>query len=191
MGVSTSLRSQGWPEAVGLCKNRTNKWTTSQQNIFIPLLPVCPLHSTQQHSTPARGSNRSGEAIRSPFVHPSPPRYLHLLFSPDKRILRCYNSTRLVSVDRFLVGSNSPIAFIYFIYTSPSGALSRFICFGFVQFVLFGGLSLCRRPWPSGGVDSLLLGNSAEIEEDSGNLRFVLWKKYFWRWILSGWRKNR
>ena len=32
-----------------------------------------------------------------------------------------------------------------------------------LSWLLFGLLGLCRRPWPSGGVDSLLLGNSAEI----------------------------
>ena len=129
---------------------------TSKQHELKISIPLCfsrllrPLHSTQE-ILPCEDANAT-EAIPSPFIHPVRPPYLHILS-----------------------GKESSAATIPHVCLSPIDSLTDqiLLAFIFTPFVSgpvvtlrgsFGGNSLFgRRPWPSGGVNSVWLGTSAEI----------------------------
>jgi len=127
---------------------------TSKQ--YRKIIPLCfsrilrPLHSTQE-ILPCEDANAT-EAIPSPFIHPVRPPYLHILS-----------------------GKESSAATIPHVCLSPIDSLTDQILLAFIftpfvsgpvvtLFGSFGGNSLFgRRPWPSGGVDLVSLGISAEM----------------------------
>ena len=129
---------------------------TSKQHELKISIPLCfsrllrPLHSTQE-ILPCEDANAT-EAIPSPFIHPVRPPYLHILS-----------------------GKESSAATIPHVCLSPIDSLTDQILLAFIftpfvsgpvvtLFGSFGGNSLFgRRPWPSGGVDLVWLGISAEM----------------------------
>jgi len=137
------------PEAGWFLHNPNNQPTTKN---YSSSPASSALHATD---TPSRGSNRRRRRF-VPLSYTTPRPGICISFS-DKEFLRCYNSTRLV---RRSIPCRIKFSLRLFYLSSVWGlSVSSYYLFGF----LFGLLGLCCRPWPSGGVDSLLLGNSAEI----------------------------
>jgi hypothetical protein len=121
----------------------------NQPTRIIPLL-LSPLHSTQQILRREEATVVDG-GDSFPFRTPLPG----ICISSSDKESPGATIPHDWSVDRFLVGSNSPCVH----FTSSLGALG----YQLLVWLLFGLLGLCSRPWPSDGVDSLFLGNSAQI----------------------------
>jgi hypothetical protein len=149
MGVTTSLTSEGKWRRKRLVSAQ-NKQTTQTKNYFSRLLR--PLHSTQE-ILPREDATQ-------------PRRFLPLSYTPS--VLRICISSPVKNP--LLLQSHTSASRLSSIDSLTDQILLAFIFTPFVSGPVvtlrgsFGGNSLFgRRPWPSGGVNSVWLGISAEI----------------------------